>query len=72
MIVRGDTPDEVADPIVESLHNKIMTSTLGGYTMDVIPTGTTNENVDADQPAGVITCSYQIKYRTLNNDLASV
>ena len=72
VIVRGDTPDEVADPIVESLHNKIMTSTLGGYTMDVIPTGTTNENVDADQPAGVITCSYQIKYRTLNNDLASV
>jgi len=72
VIVRGDTPDEVADPIVESLHSKIMASTLGGYTMDVIPTGTTNENFDADQPGGVVTCSYQIKYRTLNNNLAAV
>jgi len=49
-----------------------MTSTLGGYTMDVIPTGTTNETVDADQPAGVVTCSYQIKYRTSNNNLATL
>ena len=72
VIVRGDTPDTVADPIVESLHSKIMASTLGGYTMDVIPTGTTNENFDADQPGGVVTCSYQIKYRTLNNNLAAV
>ncbi len=72
VIVRGDTPDTVADPIVESLHSKIMASTLGGYTMDVIPTGTTNENFEADQPGGIITCSYQIKYRTLNNNLASV
>jgi|TARA_R100001594_G_scaffold129366_1_gene167943 hypothetical protein len=73
VIVRGDTPDEVADPIVESLHNKIMSNTaLSNLISDIYLTTTTNENVDADQPAGVITCSYEIKYRTLNNDLASV
>ena len=72
-IVRGETPDEVADPIVESLHQKIMADvTLGGYAMDVIPTGTSNESFDSDQPSGVITSTYQIKYRTLNNNLASV
>ena len=73
VIVRGDTPDEVADPIVESLHNKIMSNTaLSNLISDIYLTTTTNENVDADQAAGVITCYYEIKYRTLNNDLASV
>jgi len=73
VIVRGNTPDEIADPIVESLHAKMMTdSTLGGYLMDIIPTGCNNETFDADQAGGVVTCSYQLKYRTLNNDLASV
>jgi len=73
VIVRGDTPDEVADPIVESLHNKIMSNTaLSNLVSDIYLTTTTNENIDADQPAGVITCSYEIAYRTLNNNLASV
>ena len=73
VIVRGDTPDEVADPIVESLHNKIMTNaTLDNLISDIYLTTTTNENIDADQPAGIISCSYEIQYRTLNNNLASI
>lgn len=73
VIVRGETPDEIADPIVESLHNKIMSNTaLNNLVMDLFLTDTTNEAYDADQPGGVITCSYNISYRTLNNNLASV
>ena len=72
-LVSGDTPDEVADSIVEDMHSRLMSdTTLGGYAMDLIPTGTTNETIDADQPAGVVTSSYQVTYRTANDDLSTV
>tara|TARA_R100000655_G_scaffold29310_2_gene59130 strand:- start:56 stop:490 length:435 start_codon:yes stop_codon:yes gene_type:complete len=72
-LVSGDTPDEVADTIVENMHSRLMSDvTLGGYAMDLVPTGTTNESMDADQPAGVVTSSYQIRYRTANDDLSTV
>ena len=46
--------------------------TLGGVATNVIPTGTTNEAVDSDQPAGIVTVNYQIKYRTSNTNLATL
>ncbi len=40
VIVRGNIPDQVADPIVESLHAKVMADlTVGGHAYDVQPTG---------------------------------
>ena len=70
VIVRGDVPDQVADPIVESLHSKIMADlTLGGSAIDVQPGTTTFEMVDADQPAGVIGVEYLVRYRTRLADL---
>lgn len=70
VITRGDKPDEVADPIVESLHAKIMAdSTLGGYALDVLPSTTSFEMMDADQPAGLVSCDYVIRYRTQIADL---
>ena len=67
VINTGDKPDEVADPIVESLHSKIMADlTLGGYAIDVQPGTTTFEMVDADQPAGVIGVEYLVRYRTVS------
>ena len=72
VIVRGDEPDEVADPIVESLHAKIMSDlTLGGHAIDVQPGTTTFERVDADQPAGVIGVEYLVRYRTELADLTT-
>lgn len=72
VIVRGDEPDEVADPIVESLHAKIMSDlTLGGHAIDVQPGTTTFEMVDADQPAGVIGVEYLVRYRTELADLTT-
>jgi hypothetical protein len=70
VIVRGDVPDEVADPIVESLHAKMTADlTLNGYAIDVQPMGVDFQMVDADQPAGLISTTWLVKYRTEVDDL---
>jgi len=72
VIVRGVVPDQQADPIVQDMHSKLMADlTLGGYAIDVQPQGVTFEMVEADQPAGVITCDYLIRYRTSVTNLAT-
>ena len=72
VIVRGAFPDQLADPTVESLHSKLMADlTLGGYAIDVQPQGVNFELVEADQPAGVISCDYLIRYRTSVTNLAT-
>lgn len=72
VIVRGTIPDQVADPIVASLHSKLMADlTLGGIAMDIQPQSVTFEMLEADQPAGVISCDYLIRYRTTVTNLAT-
>lgn len=73
VIVRGAVPDQQADPIVQSLHSKIMADlTLGGYAIDIQPQTVNFEMVEADQPAGVISCDYLVRYRTSVANLATV
>tara|TARA_Y100001938_G_scaffold82937_1_gene114114 strand:+ start:599 stop:1024 length:426 start_codon:yes stop_codon:yes gene_type:complete len=70
VIVRGDVPDEIADPIVESLHSKMCADlTLNGYAIDVQPTSVDFQMIDADQPAGVINTNWLVIYRTEIDDL---
>lgn len=72
VIVRGNIPDQLADPIVEDLHSKLMADlTLGGYAIDIQPQSVGFEMVEADQPAGVISCDYLIRYRTSVANLAT-
>jgi hypothetical protein len=72
VIVRGEIPDQVADPIVEDAHGKIMADlTLGGYAIDVQPINVNFELQEADQPAGVIMMDYLVRYRTSVTDLSS-
>ena len=72
VIVRGDTPDQLADPIIESMHAKMVTDlTLGGYAIDVQPDEVTYNMLDADQPAGVIFNDYIVQYRTTVASLAT-
>jgi hypothetical protein len=72
VIVRGAIPDQLADPIVEDAHSKIMADlTLGGYAIDVQPVSVTFELQEADQPAGVILMDYLVRYRTSVADLSS-
>jgi len=71
IIVRSNVPDQLADPIVEDAHGKIMADlTLGGYAIDVQPQSASFELLEADQPAGVISLDYLIRYRTSVTDLA--
>jgi hypothetical protein len=71
VIVRGDMPDQLADPIVESAHSKIMADlTLGGYAIDVQPQSVSFDLMEADQPAGVIMMDYLVRYRTSVTDLS--
>ena len=72
VIVRGDIPDQIADPIVQSLHSKLTADlTLGGYAYDIEAVSVTFEMVEGDQPTGVVACNYRILYRTSVNDLSS-
>ena len=72
VIVRGLVPDQLADPIIEDMHGKIMADlTLGGYAIDVQPEGVNFEMLEADQPAGVISCNYVVRYRTSVTNLAT-
>ena len=72
VIARGSTPDNVADPTIESLHTKVLNDpSIGGLAIDVRPSTTTFELLEADEPAGVIGCEFDIEYRTSYNSLTT-
>jgi hypothetical protein len=57
---------------VGELHSKLMADlSLGGNAIDVRPVGVNFELLDADQPAGVISCTYLVRYRTSVADLGA-
>ncbi len=70
VIERADIPDQAADDTVESLHSKVMNDlTLGGYAHDIVPVRTEFEFIEADKALGLISCEYEIRYRTEVADL---
>ena len=71
VIVRANVPDQASDPIVQSLHGKIMADlTLGGLAIDVQPGPTEFTIEQADTAVGVIYCTYRVIYRTSVSDLS--
>jgi len=72
VIVRGNVPDQLADPIIESLHSKLTADlTLGGNAMDIQPINVSWELVESDQPTGVVMCDYRVLYRTTYTNLSA-
>lgn len=70
VVVRGTTPDTTADSVIESMHGKLMSDlTLGGRAIDIQPAQTTFNFFEADQPAGVVFCEYEVMYRSQVADL---
>ena len=70
VIERATIPDQAADDTIEDMHSKIMADlTLGGHAIDVQPAQTSFQLLEADQPAGVIFCEYEIRYRSEVDDL---
>jgi len=71
VIVRGNIPDQLADPIVSNMHSRLTADlTLGGYAMDIQPINVSFELVESDQPTGVVMCDYRVLYRTTVSDLS--
>jgi len=71
VIVRANVPDQTADPIIQSLHAKIVADlSLGGLAIDVQPGPTEFTLEQADTPVGVIYCTYRVLYRTSVSDLS--
>ena len=71
VISRGTIPDNLADATVESLHSKLLADpTVGGLAIDVRPSTTTFELIEADQPAGLIMCEFEVDYRTTYGSLS--
>ena len=72
VVVRANIPDQAADPVVESLHSKLMADlTLGGLAMDIQPVQVEFQPVEADVPAGVVMCDYLVRYRTSVTNLSA-
>jgi|TARA_B100001093_G_scaffold341067_1_gene325821 hypothetical protein len=72
VVIRGTTPESIGDGTIESLHAKMLTdTTIGGLAKDVRPSTQTFEFIEGDQPSGVITCEYEIDYRTGYNSLTT-
>ena len=70
VIERSDVPDQAADDTIEDMHSKLMADlTLGGKCIDIQPAQTSFQLLEADQPAGVIFCEYEIRYRSQVADL---
>lgn len=71
IMVRGDTPDQLADPIAQSVHALLCAdSSLGGLAIDITPTGATFDMESADGTAGKITQSYEVVFRHSYADMA--
>ena len=72
VFVRGNSPEGLADPVVESMHSKIMADhTLGGLALDINAGPTKFDFMEADMPAGIVSSRYTITYRTQVNSLTS-
>lgn len=76
VIVRGDVPDQEADPVLQSAHKLLMPPlgngfvdvTLGGLAIDVSQAGDSFEMAFTE---GVVISDYIIQYRHMEDDLAA-
>ena len=68
---RGLIPDQVADPVVQSVHSLLMADrTLGGLALDIWPLSRDPQFEAADTAAVVEVLSYRVRYRTSVTDLS--
>lgn len=72
VLIRDPGLDSAADPIIVSVHSKLMSDpTLQGLVTILLPTQSTFHFTEADQPQGVIILQYHASYQTVENDLTS-
>jgi hypothetical protein len=69
---RGTIPDQVADPVVKSVHSLLMADrSIGGRVMDIWPQGRDPQFEKGDLAAVWEVLTYRVRYRTSVTDLGS-
>ena len=69
---RGTIPDQIADPVVKSVHSLLMADrTIGGRVMDIWPLGRDPQFSEGDLAAVWEVLTYRIRYRTSVTDLGA-
>jgi hypothetical protein len=69
---RGTIPDQVADPVVRSVHQLLMADrSIGGRAMDVWPLSREPQFDKGDLASVWVVLSYQVRYRTSVTDLGA-
>jgi hypothetical protein len=72
VLARGDVPDQVADPIEDSIHSIIMSDrTLGGRTLRIYEESRKWTLEEADQIAVAVEMRYRMKYATPASSLSA-
>lgn len=72
LLVRGDEPDNIADPFIASIHEKVMADqSLGGLAMDVQPLSVEYDLIEGDKAVGVILIKFVVTYRTTEKILTA-
>lgn len=72
ILVRGDEPDALADPIAVAAHAAIMASpSFGGLAIDTRLEQASFEMVSADGTAGRLTHEYSVKFRHSYADMTT-
>ncbi len=68
--VRGDVPDQAADPIVQALHRALMADqSLGGRCFQILGPAMAWDDGEGDGSAGITHLDYTLKYLTAAADL---
>jgi hypothetical protein len=63
--------DEVADPVIQSIHSLLMADrSIGGLAMDIWPLSRDPQIISAEDPSTVTVLTYRVRYRTSVTDLS--
>lgn len=69
--INGPSPDQVADPVIESVHAKLMADrTINGLAMDLWPISREPQMISAEDPVMMTVLTYQVRYRSRVDDLS--
>lgn len=69
--INGPSPDQVADPVVQSVHSKLMADrTIGGLAFDIWPISRDPQIASGEDPVMWTLLTYRVRYRTNETDLS--
>lgn len=67
----GTSADQVADPVIQEVHSRVMTDrSMGGLAMDCWLLSRDPQMARAEDPSIVTVLTYQVRYRTSITDLS--